>query len=543
MEQRGEVIPRIGAVLAASVRGRLSWPGVGVGGFGFLAVALLASSSGGYWPTAWSWTALLCAWVCILALLLVPAAALSRAEQALLAGTVLLLAWIALSATWSESQPRTLLEVQRTMAYLALIAAAVVVLRPRSYRALLVGVWAATVVVSTYSLATRLLPDRLGQFDPIAGYRLFAPLGYWNALGLFAAFGITLAVGLAARARLRLATPAALSLLVLAPTLYFTFGRGAWLGLGVGLVVAILLDPRRLQLLVVLSVLALCPALALASAYRSDALTRSTASLENAVADGRSLALLLVGLAVAQAGLVLGVRLLEARVHVSARMQSAITRAGAAAVALALVVAVVFLGGPGEVRDRVRDGFLTTSPSPDLNKRLFSLSSNGRADLWSLAWDEFEKRPFAGSGAGTYEIAWLRDRPDGQKVRDAHSLYLESLAELGIVGTALLVGVLALPLFAVFAARRRSLVPAAAGVYAAFLVHAAIDWDWEMLSVSAAALLCGLAVLAAARPVASNPLSRVSAFALGVAMIVVAAFSFLGVVGYGALASAEDAAV
>jgi tetratricopeptide (TPR) repeat protein len=42
-------------------------------------------------------------------------------------------------------------------------------------------------------------------------------------------------------------------------------------------------------------------------------------------------------------------------------------------------------------------------------------------------------------------------------------------------------------------------VAAAAGGYAAFLLHAALDWDWEISAVTTAGLLCGSALLLAAR--------------------------------------------
>ena len=50
-----------------------------------------------------------------------------------------------------------------------------------------------------YGLLTRLFPDRLGVFDSIAVYRLAAPVGYWNTLGILASMGMVLTFGFAAR--------------------------------------------------------------------------------------------------------------------------------------------------------------------------------------------------------------------------------------------------------------------------------------------------------------------------------------------------------
>ena len=110
-----------------------------------------------------------------------------------------------------------------------------------------------------------------------------------------------------------------------------------------------------------------------------------------------------------------------------------------------------------------------------------------RAWYWHVAWQE--AAPLAGRGAGTFELTWLEQQPIGASVRDAHSLYLETLTELGLVGLALLVLALAPPLFA--ASRTTS---EALGAYVAFLLHAGADWDWEMPAVTVAGLLCGIAL-------------------------------------------------
>ena len=54
------------------------------------------------------------------------------------------------------------------------------------YRRPLAAILIAITLVSGYGLGTRLVPDRIGVFNPVAGYRLEAPIGYWNALGIVA---------------------------------------------------------------------------------------------------------------------------------------------------------------------------------------------------------------------------------------------------------------------------------------------------------------------------------------------------------------------
>ena len=83
--------------------------------------------------------------------------------------------------------------------------------------------------------------------------------------------------------------------------------------------------------------------------------------------------------------------------------------------------------------------------------------------------------------------------------RDAHSLYLETLAELGPIGLALLLAALIIPLLALRGGRD-PLLATAAGAYVAFLVHTGVDWDWELPAVTLAGLACGSAMLVARRP-------------------------------------------
>ena len=235
-------------------------------------IAIFGFASGGYYPTAWGWGALVALW--LVATYLVMGAATRPAPLALtmLGGLALLTAWTWLSLLWSDDVDQTVLEGQRTLLYVAVAAALVLVVRRVDVEPLLGGTLIGIFLPAGYGLLTRLFPDRIGVFDPIAGYRLQEPVGYWNALGLFAAMGAALALGFAARGSLLVRALAGAALPILLATTYFTFSRGAWLALGVGLVVAVAIDPRRLHLLAVALVLAPASGLAVWLASRQDAL-------------------------------------------------------------------------------------------------------------------------------------------------------------------------------------------------------------------------------------------------------------------------------
>jgi len=200
-------------------------------------------------------------------------------------------------------------------------------------------------------------------------------------------------------------------------------------------------------------------------------------------------------------------------------------------------------GGPGAAVRRAYHAFNAPAPlvKTDTRQRLFSLSGSNRSEYWRVAWREVEDHPWLGGGAGSYQRFWLRHRSADLPVRDAHSLYLETLAELGPLGLALLLCALATPLAAIGPARRSPLAAASLGAYVAFLVHAGIDWDWEMTAITLAALACGIALLLAARGAETRPLGRGTRIAgVGFAALL-GAVAIVGFAGNRAETAAADA--
>ena len=126
-------------------------------------------------------------------------------------------------------------------------------------------------------------------------------------------------------------------------------------------------------------------------------------------------------------------------------------------------------------------------------------SLGDRPAYWRVAVDDAAEHPLLGTGAGTFDDYWLLHRPIPAYVRDAHSLYLETAAELGAVGLVLLLCTLVAPLLAVRNATNRGFAATALAGYVTFLVHAGLDWDWEMPVTTIAGLACGVALLADAR--------------------------------------------
>ena len=458
----------------------------------FIAVVATAAPHGSYFPSSWGWASLAFLWAGAIALAIRRTVSLSRLEVAYLVAWLALLAWIAASLLWSPTATHTMYEVERTIIYVSFAFVLAAVGR-QSVQAMLPALLAGIVAVAAYALATRLLPERVGTFDSFVGYRLSEPLGYWNALSVFVAIGIVVAVGLAAHARsITLRALSAASLVLLFPVLYFTFGRGGWIAVISGLAAAIMVDPRRLRLVTTLLVILPWPAVAIWRAYESPSLTTQYSALEDASEEGARLAVTLGILALVSAAVMTTYAVLADRVTVG----RAVRRLYAAVLVLALLGCIAGViaayGGPVDSARRALDSIRQTSPNVtgDQTKRLFSLSAHHRTEIWESALEDARANPLLGSGAGTFERWWLEHRELAHKVRDAHSLYLETLAELGPGGLALLAAVIALPLAAAVRARRHPLVAPALAGFVALVVHAGIDWDWEFPAVMVAGLTC-----------------------------------------------------
>jgi O-antigen ligase len=509
-------------------------------------VVPLAAASGGYFSTAWAWAAVPLAWVAGLALVLRRQIHLHVLEIGFLGVLTCLTAWIALSLLWSRDFPQTVLELERTIVYLSGAVAAMLVLRQRAVPWLVAGLAAGVASICAYSLATRLFPSVVGP-QAVAVNRLQTPIGYWNALGIFAAIGTLLLSGLAARGRwVPGRALAAAATVVCVTTLYFTFSRGAWLALFAGVVVALAVDPRREQLSVTFLALAPFSAAAVWIASRSAALVDLNRPLGQATSDGHrvALAVVLLGLGAGGATVLLGVAADRWQPSRGARATYRAT------IALALLVIVgiglAHYGGPAAAARRAWHSFrgapVQVGAGQSLNSRLFSFSNNGRIDLWTAAWHDASSHSILGSGAGTFEQYWYAHRTDTQTVLDAHSLYLETLAELGIVGLALLVMLLAIPLVVLVRLRARRFAPVLGAGYVAFLVHAAVDWDWEIPAIVMLGLLAGVGLLVLGRDRHSLRIGVWSRVALAAVVLVpIAGFSTYTLIGNRKLSSASGA--
>ena len=499
------------------------------------AIAVSANaSSGAYFSQSWGWVALafLVPTTVLLILDRVSVPGQLRIAFASLMGGVGV--WIALSTVWSISAPGTVREVERVLVYVAFALAVALVLKRGDGPGVFAGMLTGITVVTAYGLATRLLPDRFDAYDdPLNPYRLAEPLGYWNAFGLFTAIGVILVVGAVAHARRSWpAIVAGATVPILVTALYFAFSRGSWLALFLGLAAAVALDSRRVTLLWTLLVLAPPSVAAVAVASRQEAITHEDAPLAAAAREGHRLAWLIAGMIVCSAALGWIAHRFAKRVAIAPGLRLGFAAVLAAGAVGAILVAVAAAGGPVSALEEIRSRFEAEPVSgPGLNNRLFSASGGGRAESIRVAWDSATENPVVGTGAGTFEMVWYERRPAAYAIRDAHSLYAETLAELGFVGLTLLGAALIVPLAAAVRARRSRFVAPACGAYLAWVSASGLDWHWEMVGLTMIAFLAGSVALLAAERRPRGPLhpgSRLALVGLTATLSVLAVWSLVG---------------
>jgi O-Antigen ligase len=420
-------------------------------------VPALGAVQGGFLPGAWVWSAALAAWAAALGIVLAREVSAPAAAWAWLAASAALLGWTMLSTLWSVHAAQSVLEARRGIVYVTVMLALVVLARRGSTRLLVASTHVAVSGLVLYALARYLYgPIRAYAFE---GYSLNQPLGYANAVGILAALGILLGLGLVAHEGSRaIRAGAAATVPLLALALVLTGSNASWLALAAGVAVTALLDASPVGVI------------------RSLALTAPGAAI-------------LVWLG-HRSGLAAGV----ATPHPSARVL-AVVAAGCAAATGALAALIAPREGATGRRLVVAAVVCAALAGGAIAIRVGS--TQPRASYWHVARQEYRAHPLLGSGAGTFARYWEQsgDLPTLGGALDAHSLYLETLAELGPIGLALLAAMLLLPLRSAALRHRATYVPAAAGTYVAFLFHAGLDWDWEMPAVVVAALACAAALL------------------------------------------------
>lgn len=441
--------------------------------------------------------------------------------------------WVGLSALWAASTTRVWLETGRTLSYLLLFALALVYFTDATARrSLRYLIMAAALGIAVTCIAKLWASDDISQM--FISKRFSYPLTATNQTGTLLLITFWPLLWLASSSHERspvrgLALGVATALLGLA---MMTQSRGAVWCLGLSGLLMFVIAPTRLRLLLYLIV----PALLMV--YEFPTLNRYWIEGPEAVGGAAAARTLLVAAIIAGfAGMILA--LLERWVRVSLRMKvvfGAVVVAGAiAGLAFWAITATSDVGGPTKWASQVWRQFVDEEPQrpPAESTSRFSLvSSTGRVQIWRVAIEEFKSSPLKGVGADNFvfEHDRLRTSPERQS-QQAHSIELQVFGETGVVGGVIFSGGVLLALGGwlwprcvagwrgargTWLRRKDGREPSArwcnprwgsnpreygwdmallAGA-TYWLIHASVDWIWQMPGVTVPAFLFAAAAIA-----------------------------------------------
>lgn len=459
----------------------------------FALTVYVGLSGGGYDPVIRGQAGLVVWWLVLLGVILalLPRTRLTPATwvgSALLTGFFV---WTWLGTTWTTNIEQTLVEVARVSTYAGVFVLAASAITRNSARALVSGLASGIAAVCALAVLSKLVPSFFPTNPTARVYltpRLSYPFDYSDGVGEFAALGIPLLWYVASAARTlwgRALGGAGLPVVLLC--LGMTVSRGGILAAVVGGLVFLALSPDRLPRLASGVIAALATGALMAALLARHALAES---LNVAPAGQRHSMLVIVIVVVGLAALlqsalaVLGRRRPRPEWTRVSRTTARGVWGAVAVIVVAGLVAFFATGAAHRLWEEFKQPNVPASSSTYF--RLLSVAGSHRYQYWQVALHAFSSSPWHGIGPGTFQFYWAQHQKLGEYVLNAHSLWIETLAELGIVGLALLAGFF---LWTTVGGAVRALtsepdtralrISAVSGV-AAFCAAAAFDWDWQI---------------------------------------------------------------
>jgi hypothetical protein len=455
-----------------------------------LITLLLAFNGGGYDPVIRHQVGL-AVWALIvvgLGLGVLPRGRLTPACWVALGGFGALAGLTLISHAWTRSDEQTTEELARILEYGGVILLAFVALNRYTWRGAALGFAAAVLVVPFFAVATRLDPHLITDHltSRYGSDRLSYPFDYWNAVACWGAMAVAVGLSLSANSsRTEIRAVGLACVPVAALSVYLSYSRFGAAAAAVAVVAAVALSKNRWT----------CVVNAVAAGAGSGAvilLARDHHEIARATgtAGAGSVAVALLAIAVACA-VVAAITFMAGLDR--ARMDVRNARLSLAGAAIALLLGAIALHGPlGSAWEKFKND---KPPAANAGAGRFSSLGSSRYDVWTAAVDAFKDHPLGGVGPGSFEYYWSQHGDSPTFVRDAHSLYIETAAELGVPGLVALVtalgGLLAAAIQARTRWRRRRDLAAGSAVIASFVVfavYAGVDWMWELGAVGTLAL-------------------------------------------------------
>ena len=491
---------------------------------------------GGYFPRSWYPAGLLAAGLLLCLAVARPRASFARSPAMLpLALLAAWTAWNAISLLWSPA-PGAGREATNEL-LTVVVMGAVMAATPWTGRSVLaaLGVWAAGIaVLGAVDLTTFALEAR--PEDRLLEGRYLGPTGYANATAAVGAMAFWPLLALSARpatpAPLRVAAlPAAVVVLLWA---LLPQSRGTMLAGAAVLPLFLALSPNRVRsatrLIVVGGALLLCVP-GLFEVYTAAREQRPVGGIVDSAVTRVAAAAVLALLAA------LALLAIERVVRPSSRAVAAGRRAARVAAVVALVVGIAALAATeGRIRESLSDRWETFSSDASVENtqtgpRVGQVVADKRYDYWTVSVDAFRERPLAGVGSAGFEPRYTAEKRYEKHSRYAHDIWLRSLSETGVIGLALLVGMLIAGLAGLVRGRIRgpaeahAAIAATAALSTAFFLQCSLDWLEELPGLLAPAVGLPLAALrASAGDRERAPRRRGTAPAIALALVAVVAF-------------------
>ena len=506
-----------------------------------LGPVLLALRFGGYHVRTGGWVVLaLLIWACIQAArgrLAAPRSVGGVATFALVG----LAAWSCASIAWADvSTHEAWIETVRAAGYAAaFVVAGSILANARAFTRFVLWSGCAIGVLAVATLVRMGLGDEpLRAF--VAG-RIDWPVGYAPGLAALHLLGMLLLLGASCAAeRAWQRTRDVRELAIGAVTFGMAAGcmvvaalaqsRGTLPALAIAIVVLLVATAQRTGILLRLAVLGMALLATRATlgdvfqtqfAYRQAPFTKGAnadallaSAVDAAHAAGRT------GLVLVAVGIIAGAALLPLSAWLTERMDAVQDRVG---FGFAMVAALVVLGaGERSPTTWAKDQWRACVDPPDMTNdpgsatSYFANTGTGRCDYYRVALRTARDQPLTGTGAGNFRGAYVRERQSVEEPRTAHSLPLQLLGELGIVGA--LLGLVAVGCVVLAAWRfigsGPARDPAFAGAIAAiayWLTHASIDWLWQLPAVSLPAVLLAGGLAACVSPAQARVRASIAA--------------------------------
>jgi O-antigen ligase len=490
-----------------ATRPAATWAAVLLG----IVLAFSPFDSGYFNFTSWGPLAL-AAMVLLVIVVRVCEPAFTRVGVAASIGLGSLVALSAASMLWAESKDSAWTSTNRVAFYAVIFAIVVLAVRERGgARAIVIALGAPALIACVWLDAMIAVGHGQGSF--LLG-RLNDPIGYVNGMAALLVMGCWPWLACAEAAQQRRWRSAALGAATLiVGTCVLTQSRSLIpaLALSAGLTIWCAGERRRrvANLAILLAAVACTLPWTLAVYPGAAAATNTSPTTAHLVAAGIALIVAAIGAAFLREW---GSRLLEPRGGLASIRVPRVSKRALAGAAIVILAVGIPLSSP--LISRQWHNFTSLQVNQTTTDRFVDIGGF-RYDLWRVALKEFSAHPVAGLGAGNYDAEYYLLRRNPSYVQQPHSLELQDLAELGVLGFAALALFCVAVLSAAFkrsgtlAAQDGLVKVGALGIFSAWLVYTSVDWPYDIPGIAGMAFVAaGLLVVPAARRAVADPARR-----------------------------------